>query len=335
MKEKLFGKGINMFKYLSQLLLIIIVLTMAECKDNPVDSNKFSAAAGPILFISDKSGTSQLYSMNEDGSNIQQLTNDPNFPIVYASWSPDGSKIALQSTVGGVPSFGHALYICNSDGTNRYLLTKPTAWSSDSLYYYRGIKEAFWSPDSKEIAFIRIYEAEPIPSDDIFIIDVEGKNEMRFTNTPRIQKEISSWSPDGNYIAVRVIDFYHPDTVANLLISRRVIFNMQGIEVKSWVGGGYIHYSTKGDKIAYESVGAMVIINLDGTVLNTVQYQSFLSWYIISWSPDDTKLLCTGTTDGYTTNETYLLDLQTGKVTDITPFKDYTGLQSACCWKRR
>ncbi len=80
---------------------ILLLVILSSCRNNPVDSGGgFPAKAGPILFISDKSGTSQLYSMNEDGSDVQQLTDDPNFPILDVKWSPDESRIAVVSLIG-------------------------------------------------------------------------------------------------------------------------------------------------------------------------------------------------------------------------------------------
>lgn len=83
----------NLMTTLQIFLLALFALYACKENSNPVSSGGFPVEAGPILFISDKSGSYQLYSMNEDGSNVQQLTNDPNFQICDAKWSPDGEKI--------------------------------------------------------------------------------------------------------------------------------------------------------------------------------------------------------------------------------------------------
>ena len=250
-------------------------------------------------------------------------------------WSPDGSKIAIASSVGGYPLYGYAIYIINSDGTNRYLLTQPTAGGFDTTYpIYRGASGARWSPDSKEIAFNRARSYEPIPCSDIFIIGVDGRNERRFTMTPTIDKGVSDWSRDGNYISARLTDFYHPDPITHFPNVRKVLYNLQGAQVKSWQGGGDLIYSTSGDKIAYDSTGVTFVMNTDGSNVRSIKYNSDLYLGLISWSPDDTELLCDAAT-GDVANRIYLLNLQTGALKEITPFKDYGGWQSAASWRRR
>ena len=120
------------FSFRAPVLTVLIAASLfifiSSCKNNPVGSGGgFPVKAGPILFISDRSGTRQLYSMDEDGSNVQQLTSDSAFPILDAKWSPDGSKIAVVSLIGDemtYPSFRDAIFIMNADGSDRYELTQ-------------------------------------------------------------------------------------------------------------------------------------------------------------------------------------------------------------------
>jgi Tol biopolymer transport system component len=313
-------------------LCTVLIFAEFGCK-NPVDwGGGFPTKAGPILFISDKSGTSQLYSMDDDGSNVRQLTNDPKFPIFQAAWSPDGKKISVASSVGGVPLFGYAIYIMNSDGTDRYLLTEPRFGGS-----YAGATGARWSPDSKEIAFNRTSHPEPIPGSDIFIIDVDGNNERRFIMSPTVLKYATDWSRDGECIAVHEEDWTHRDSTTDppLPPIRKVLYDLQGVEVRSWHGGGDLIYSTAGGKIAYDTIGAVIVMNADGSNVHSVKYNSDLFMDIRAWSQDDTKLLCEATTNGYDPNKVFLMNLQTSELTDITPYRDYSGRQSAQSWRRR
>lgn len=56
---------------------------------------KWSPDGARLAFISDRDGDWDLYTMDADGGNVEQLTNDVAFdtsPI----WSPDGATILFQ-----------------------------------------------------------------------------------------------------------------------------------------------------------------------------------------------------------------------------------------------
>jgi Tol biopolymer transport system component len=58
-----------------------------------------------IAFTSNRDGNYEIYVMNADGSEPQNLTNNP-AQDNYATWSPDGKKIAFVSNRIG----GHDVY---------------------------------------------------------------------------------------------------------------------------------------------------------------------------------------------------------------------------------
>ncbi len=71
-----------------------------------------------IIFVSDKNGSEDVYSMNLDGSELVQLTDHPgkdNYPAV----SPDGKKIAYTSDINGT----WQIMVMNWDGTDETQLT--------------------------------------------------------------------------------------------------------------------------------------------------------------------------------------------------------------------
>jgi len=98
------------------------------------------------------------------------------------AWSPNGTKIAFQSSRDGNPE----IYVMNADGSNSTRLTENRA--NDEF--------PVWSPDGSKIAFISNRDGQQ----DIYIMNADGSNVTRLTDNSI--REISlSWSPDGTKIA--------------------------------------------------------------------------------------------------------------------------------------
>jgi Tol biopolymer transport system component len=79
------------------------------------DSPVWSPDGTMIAFVSDRSGQYQLYVMDADGSNLRQLSEDPNYTLVMPSWSPDMQYIIVQTSHETIttPRIGdiHAVYL--------------------------------------------------------------------------------------------------------------------------------------------------------------------------------------------------------------------------------
>src|SRR5215471_20327628 len=105
----------------------------------------FSPDGSKIVFNSNRTGTSQVYVMNADGSDQTQLTFDPQPKDQVSDWSPDGSKIAYLADTHGIsdvvnPSWGD-IWVMNADGSDQHPIT-----SGASFY------GTAWSPDGSRIA---------------------------------------------------------------------------------------------------------------------------------------------------------------------------------------
>jgi Tol biopolymer transport system component len=87
----------------------------------------------------------QIFVMNEDGSNIKNIVNDPATDGRYHSWSPDSSRIAYLTSRDNPPSFlpDWSIYTVKPDGTG-------LARVSGDIFNPRGMR---WSPDGKFILF--------------------------------------------------------------------------------------------------------------------------------------------------------------------------------------
>jgi Tol biopolymer transport system component len=89
-----------------------------------------------IAFESDRSGTSEIWVANADGSDPIQLTRfggpDCNFP----AWSPDGQRITFHSN----PAGQKGVYIVDAEGGEPKRLTQggSASWSHDGRWIYFG-----------------------------------------------------------------------------------------------------------------------------------------------------------------------------------------------------
>src|SRR3954451_6917253 len=74
---------------------------------------------GRIAFsLNDGRSNSELYSVNADGSAMRRLTWSPETEQ-EPSWSPDGTRIAYESDLGG----NFHIWVMNADGSGRTELT--------------------------------------------------------------------------------------------------------------------------------------------------------------------------------------------------------------------
>jgi TolB protein len=141
----------------------------------------------------------ELYSMAQDGSDVQRLTNDKTIET-DAEWSPEGSTIAYSQwyAVPGQPGvFDLGVSLMNRDGTNRRPLLRDSA--------RRDIVSQSWSPDGRRIVFElatgRPHGREPKSrQSDLAVINADGTGPVRLTRTAALEAN-PVWSPDGTRIA--------------------------------------------------------------------------------------------------------------------------------------
>jgi Tol biopolymer transport system component len=125
-----------------------------------------------ITFESHRDKNAEIYVMDADGQNQQNLTNHP-ADDRSPSWSPDGQKIAFESK----RDENYEIYVMDSDGRNLHRLTDHPEYDG----------EAAWFPNGQKIAFTSDRDGNA----EIYIMDADGKNQQRLTDNA-----VTDSSPD-------------------------------------------------------------------------------------------------------------------------------------------
>src|SRR5215211_4919077 len=149
---------------------LAMALAAGDAQDKKVKPPA-SAPAGPMIaFTSNRDGNQEIYSMNSDGSNLRNLTNNP-ASDTEPEISPDGTKIAFVSTRDGI--LNPEIYTMNADGSNQQRLTKDDTNVADV--------HPTWSPDGGRIAFASNRDG----NQEIYTMNAaDGSGQENLTNNP-------------------------------------------------------------------------------------------------------------------------------------------------------
>jgi Tol biopolymer transport system component len=125
-----------------------------------------------------------VYVVNVDGSAPHTLTNRPLAFDARPAWSPDGGRIAFESTVDGKRS----VWVMQADGQGLRRLTDAAGTASDT--------SPAWSPTGDRIA----YASDRDGNSEIYLVGADGGAARRLTDNASADG-FPAWSPDGSRIA--------------------------------------------------------------------------------------------------------------------------------------
>ena len=125
-----------------------------------------------------------VYVVNADGSGAKTLTNRALAFDAHPAWSPDGTRIAFESTVEG----RRTIWVMQADGQGLRRLTELTGAAVETA--------PAWSPRGDRIA----YASDRDGNSEIYVVGADGTGSRRLTDNPATDG-VPSWSPDGTRIA--------------------------------------------------------------------------------------------------------------------------------------
>jgi TolB protein len=175
----------------SRKIIPVCLLLIAVFVQVQIGQTQTMIVNGLIAFSSDQDGDFEIYVINPNGTNLQQLTFN-NYHDVSPDWSPDGTQIVFTSYAQGFEQ----IFRMNADGTNIVNLTPD----------FFGYAPA-WSPDGTKIAFTA---SQGSPVDDIFLMNPDGSDVVNVTNNTLSLDQFPTWTPNGLEIIFRTTREYEP-----------------------------------------------------------------------------------------------------------------------------
>lgn len=264
----------------------------AACSQAPGGSEGFK-----IAYVPSTPGQHGIFSMNSDTTGSKILVADRMAQVRFASWSPDGKRIAFYTLRDQDADIlkryrmtnEYLLYVMDATGDNqRRLVDLP-------------VMDFAWAPDSRHLLFVSAYESpdrdapevlngtmNPLAS--VYVLDTQTGGTTRLPGSGRNCS--ASWSPDGTRLAagfgigdngglyLMSPDGRHSERLTNgSTIDFRPMWSPDGKSI------AYVAYP-KADADAKDS--GVFVIAADGAGKRCVDYET-VSY--VMWSPDGSRLL--------------------------------------------
>ncbi len=152
----------------------------------------FSPSGEEVVFMSNRSGSWDIYTIGVDGANPRQITFSDNDDI-RPDWSPDGRHIAYSSERDG----NWQIYLVDIQTGDERRITSGIANN----------RQPKFSPNGKEIAYHSI-SGDPSTTGgitELFVLDLESLAARQVT---RLGKSscCTSWSPDAKFIYFEIYE---------------------------------------------------------------------------------------------------------------------------------
>lgn len=259
-----------------------------------------------IVFLSDATGTYQVYTIDPDGSNLRQITNDKEDNLEVAC-SPDGYHIA---TTGDAHWGIRIIDLQTLDST--FILETPDLYEAIS-----------WFPSGDKFAFVSAINGKF----DIYISNIDGSNLYQVTDNNEWPTSLTV-SPDSSKIVYTIAnDDYTGLSLLNLFSFSEVALtiNTQGIDyTPNWspIDDEILFTS---DNNEFHNFGIYAVDAISGEV-HAILNEQTVDWRP-TFSPQKDKIAFNSARGGDT--DIYIMNVDGTNIRQLT-INDASDLNS--CW---
>uniref|UniRef100_A0AB33JIT9 Tricorn protease homolog n=1 Tax=Prevotella sp. GTC17262 TaxID=3236797 RepID=A0AB33JIT9_9BACT len=285
---------------------------------NGEDRNAVWGSGDTYYYLSEESGTFNVYRRNIDGSGKQQLTSYKGNPVRFLSRSNDGTLCY---------GYDGEIYTLREGQQPKKVAVNVVSDRNDidldRQTLTRGATEIAVSPSGKEIAFVL--------HGDVYVTSVEYKTTKQITNTPEQERSID-FAPDGRSIVYASerngLWQIYQSTIKKK--EEKLFTYATEIEeeqlVKSNQTSFQPRYSPDGKSVAYlENRTTLRAVDVKSHALRTLMDGKYMYSYSdgdqwFEWSPDSKWLLSSYIgTGGWNNSDVALVDASgSGVIHDVT-----------------
>jgi Tol biopolymer transport system component len=294
-------------------VLVLVAVILCACSSGDGDEGPLR-----IVFYSERDGDDDIYVMDEDGTGVQQLTNEPGRDYEPAT-SPDGKRLLFASKRAGGGS-AH-LYVMNVDGSDVKQLTFGDVSPDVRLDDY-----GEWFPDGERVVFQRT----TVPEDgntfaDIWLLEVESGEERALTDTREVWDSTPSVSADGKSV------LFESNRSGDFEIYRQPIDGGDAVRLTESAGPDRsAKESPDGKQIAFisdrDGDAEIYVMDADGSNVRQITSNAERDG-CPQWSPDGRRLVFFSDRDG--DPEIYVMNADGGDPRRLTSSE---GLDAVADW---
>lgn len=164
--------------------------TDPDIEQTELKAREEAAKGGRRRYQWDFDAHMDIYTIHFDGTGLKRITDAPGYDA-EGSYSSDGKQIVFTSTRDGDPD----LFIMNADGSSVRQLTNADGYDGGP----------FFSPDNKWV----IFRSDRLKKDmlQIYMISVDGKTEVQFTDNLNHVNWCPYFHPSGQYFVWAGADY--------------------------------------------------------------------------------------------------------------------------------